>query len=201
MANYRTDTSSRCGRCQQKVEPEGLIFDGTGVALCSACRIDWADRELLAARTRDGARRCCPQCQAPSIHCHRSGVVWRMSCKRCGRDQWLLNVVGYLVLWLLVLASPFASFGAMLVVGALAGILVLRDVLVRGRYRKATPDEVEKEDSRVVLAGLTELKPLASSGAEALPELDGLLAHGEQIEPSNQLEESVREQSSRHSAR
>lgn len=97
-----------------------------------------------------------------------------------------MNVVGFLLAYALVLASPFAGAAPLMISGALAGLLVVRDLVVRARHRKATPDEIEAEDSRVIPVPALEPVRVATPGP---------------AEPTELVEPLEQEQGSRYSAR
>jgi hypothetical protein len=159
LAGYRVDQRARCTKCDLVVAPEDLFHTVEGDALCTQCKVPWADEQARAvweggeAKLRPGFRLVCPQCELASMAVRESDLARVGSCVRCGKKTSQLRGGAFLAASLAMMAaipldvalrSRFLVLGTV-VLGVIA--LVVRDQLQRRRHRVATVDEVDHADS------------------------------------------------------
>lgn len=176
MRGYRSDSQSRCSRCQSAVAADELFMTVETELLCPRCRVGWAEEERKhalrsgSAFNRDvpGFRLFCPSCNAASMRVRQGDFSLIGTCTRCGRvarrhrGGWFLAfALGFMVTPFLDVAIGWPVLSLLL--GAWVAYSIGRDVLGRSRYRVATVDEIEAAERAERGADRTRARAAAES--------------------------------------
>lgn len=160
VGDYRVDRRTRCTKCGAVAPAEELFHTIEGDALCTSCKLGWAEAQEREARSggvdryqpRPGFRLVCPRCELASMETRENDFMRVARCVRCSKEVQLLRSGAFLAASLVMMGAVWIDLAArlrLLLVGAVlacALAFVIRDQIQRKRHRAASLEEIEHAD-------------------------------------------------------